>query len=55
MQYIFKLHFKKKKINLLSINIRALESNGKKNTKNIGTKPVCYFLKEQVILMKKIA
>lgn len=56
MQYIFKLHFKKKKINLLSNNIRALESNGKKkNTKNIGTKPVCYFLKEQVILMKKIA
>lgn len=61
MQYIFKLHFKKKKIiSLLSNNIRALESNGEKNThtkkhKTIGTKPVCYFLKEQVILMKKIA
>lgn len=27
----------------------------KKNQKTIGTKPECYFLKEQVILMEKIA
>lgn len=29
--------------------------NKKQKTKNIGTKPVRYFLKEQVILMEKIA
>lgn len=46
---------RKKKINLLSNNIRTLESNEKQKTKNIGTKTVCYFLKEQVILMEKIA
>lgn len=58
IQYIFKLYFKlnyseKKKINLLSNNKRAVDSNEKNKT--IGTKPVCYFLKEQVMLMEKIA
>lgn len=42
-------------MNLLSNNIRTLETNEKQKTKNIGTKPVRYFLKEQVILMEKIA
>lgn len=32
-------------MNLLSNNIRTLESNEKQKTKNIGTKPVRYFEK----------
>lgn len=51
----FSNYTSRKKINLLSNNVRTWESNEKQKTKNIGTKPVRYFLKEQVVLMEKIA
>lgn len=61
VQCIFKFYFKltyfeKRKINRLSYNLRTLDSNGKQKTKKpLAPNQNAIFLKEQVILMEKIA